>query len=109
MDSGSTELHTRRTNTRTREEKGRKGENAPETRRDALLHWVESDLQYTPCPYKYDLERQICRTSKECCADWARVVRGEVINVEETEIKAYDGRIAAAALIIVPPELEGRV
>jgi hypothetical protein len=34
------------------------------------------------------------------------VVRGEVIRVEEqgeeTEIKAYGGRIAAAALIIVP-------
>jgi hypothetical protein len=39
-------------NTRAREEKGRKGENTLETRRDALLDWEESDLKYTPCTYK---------------------------------------------------------
>jgi hypothetical protein len=45
---GSTE-----SNTRAREERGRKGENTLEIRGDALLDWEESDLKYMS--YTYEL------------------------------------------------------
>jgi hypothetical protein len=58
-----------------REEKGRKGENALETGRGALLDWEESDLKY-PAPTSYGPERQICRKSKECVALIAQARKG---------------------------------